>query len=56
MILFFKKKQTEQDTTQQWPKLWKQIDRADYTDWISFLLSNLKEEISHNTKPLNSME
>ena len=31
-------------------------DQADFTDWMSFLTSNLMEEISVNTEPLISME
>ena len=29
-------------------KLWMQIDQVDCTDWMSFLPSNLMEEISPN--------
>ena len=32
--------------------VWK-TDQADFTDWISFLPSNLMEEISSNTEALN---
>ena len=30
------------------------IDRADFTDWMSFLTSNLTEEISPNTEAFSA--
>ena len=35
-------------------KVWMQIDRANLTDWIFFLPSNLMEEISRNPESLNA--